>query len=351
MLDFASQHTNQGGTSTNVPVFGTENRNSISKAASTARAMGMLITAMMNNPHSPCGHRPLVPRQMPALQATQSATSMPSPNSRSAHTSSASFSYPGTPPPMSTPYYPGHIFAPQEGGALHYHEPASSTQGPYSRAPSVSAGSIVGSVGSARQTSVSDPIQVLTINTSQGSYCVPVEVHQASRLANEKRARNAVASARFRQRRKEKERESSTTIEKMQHQTRDLERRIREVEQERDFYRGERDRIRDVLNRTPDMRHLAMQGPPSPQTLRSGSQSQAPPAPTDLASQDTALSGRAPRRRTRPSGEFTNVAYALPVHPGYPGQRTITLPPLWMEATTAPPTTGANIPTSALRSF
>lgn len=263
----------------------------------------------------------------------------------------------GPPPPTNTPYYPGSTFAPQAahqgGSALQYQAPASSTQGPYSRAPSVSAGSTVGSVGSARQTSASDPIQLLTINTSQGSYRLPVEVHQASRLADEKRARNAGASARFRQRRKEKEREATTTIEKMQHQTRELERRIREVEQERDFYRGERDRMRDVLNRTPETRHLVMQGPPSPQTLRTGSYhdpsppSQAPGPPVAAPAfppQEDSLSERAPRRRrTGPSGEFTSVAYTLPastlppVQPGYPGQGTMTLPPLRMDATSAPP--------------
>jgi hypothetical protein len=311
---------------------------------------------------------------MPILQApgrpqlSQSASpivSTPSANPSSSQTSPGSFPYPGgPPPPTSTPYYPGSTFAPQVahqgGGALKYQPPASGTQGPYSRAPSVSAGSVVGSVGSGRQASASDPIQVLTINTSQGSYRVPVEVHQASRLADEKRARNAGASARFRQRRKEKEREASTTIEKMQHQTRDLERRIREVEQERDFYRGERDRMRDVLNRTPETRHLAMQGPPSPQTLRTGSfqdpppasQPPAPPAATTFAPQDTSLSERAPRRRrTGPSGEYTSVAYTLPpastlppVQAGYPGQGAMILPPLRMETTAAPPATGANIP-------
>ncbi len=43
------------------------------------------------------------------------------------------------------------------------------------------------------------------------------------------------ASARFRQRRKEKEKEASSNIEKLQQQTRELERKVREVEQERDF--------------------------------------------------------------------------------------------------------------------
>jgi hypothetical protein len=305
------------------------------------------------------------PGPAPLSQTGSPIVSTPSANPTASQTSLAPFPYPGgPPPPSSSSYYPGSTFAPQVvpqgGGALQYQAPASSTQGPYSRAPSVSAGSTVGSVGSARQTSASDPIQVLTINTSQGSYRVPVEVHQASRLADEKRARNAGASARFRQRRKEKEREASTTIEKMQHQTRELERRIREVEQERDFYRGERDRMRDVLTRTPETRHLVMQGPPSPQTLRTGSyhnstslsQPPQPHAATSFTPQEPALSERAPRRRrTGPSGEFTNVAYPLPpastlppVQSGYPSQGGMILPPLRMEATSTQPTTGTNIP-------
>jgi hypothetical protein len=305
------------------------------------------------------------PGQLQLSQSASPISAAPSVNPSSSQASQGSFPYPGgPPPPTSTPYYPGSTFAPQAvhqgGGALQYQAPASGTQGPYSRAPSVSTSGTVGSVSGGRQPSASDPIQVLTINTSQGSYRVPVEVHQASRLADEKRARNAGASARFRQRRKEKEREASTTIEKMQHQTRELERRVREVEQERDFYRGERDRIRDFLTRTPEMRHLALQGPPSPQTLRTGSYRDPPPptqptaplVPTTFPSQEPTLSERAPRRRrTGPSGEFTSVAYTLPpastlppVQAGYPGQGTMVLPPLRMETTAAPSASSANIP-------
>ena len=305
------------------------------------------------------------PGQPQLSQSASPIAAAPSVNPSSSQVSHGSFPYPGGPqPPTSTPYYPGSTFAPQTvhqgGGALQYQAPASGTQGPYSRAPSVSTSSAVGNVSGGRQPSASDPIQVLTINTSQGSYRVPVEVHQASRLADEKRARNAGASARFRQRRKEKEREANTTIEKMQHQTRELERRIREVEQERDFYRGERDRMRDVLTRTPEMRHLAMQGPPSPQTLRTGSyrdppppsQPSAPPAPTTFPPQEPTIPERAPRRRrTGPSGEFTSIAYTLPpastlppVQAGYPGQGTMVLPPLRMETTAAPSLTGTNVP-------
>jgi len=175
---------------------------------------------------------------------------------------------------------------------------------------------------------------------------VPVDVHQASRLADEKRARNAGASARFRQRRKEKEKEASTTIEKMQQQTRELERKIMEVEQERDFYRGERDRFRDVVYRTPETRHLAIQAPPSPQSVRTGSfqgsMSQIggppPPGPPQMGfqPQEPTLERAPRRRRTDTSGEFSTVPYTLPpastlapvLAPGYPSQGPTTLAPL-----------------------
>jgi hypothetical protein len=301
------------------------------------------------------------PGRPPLSQSASPIVSTPPANLSSGHTPPGSFPYPsGPPPPTSGPYYPGSTFAPQAahqgGGMLQYPAPGSGTEGPYSRAPSVSAGSAGGSVGSSRQAPASDPIQLMTINTSQGSYRVPVEVHQASRLADEKRARNAGASARFRKRRKEKEVEASTTIEKMQQQTRDLERRIREVEHERDFYRSERDRMRDVLNHTPEMRHL-IQSPPSPRTTSFRDPpppSQAPhnPGPGGFQQQELPLSDRAPRRRrTGSSGEFTSVAYTLPpastlppVQAGYPGQGTMVLPPMRMEATTAHLATGANIP-------
>lgn len=251
-----------------------------------------------------------------------------------------------------------------------------SQEGPYS-APdpqTPGGGSSLNSTnaGSSRQTSASDPIQVLTITTSSGQYQVPVDVHQASRLADEKRARNAGASARFRQRRKEKEREASTSIETLQKETRDLERRLQEVEQERDFYRGERDRFRDVVFRFPDMRHLAMQGPPSPLSMRGTSSFSAPRqhpgAPSGFGSQPPpSLVERPPRRRRlEGQGEFTGMPYNTghplasaplppvhaPSHPPGPPQGPQSLPPLRMEApattqpvaSTQPPSTSGPQP-------
>ncbi|RKF73638.1 putative transcription factor bzip [Golovinomyces cichoracearum] len=118
--------------------------------------------------------------------------------------------------------------------------------------------------GFSRQTSASDPIHVLTITTNQGLYTIPVDVHHASRLAGEKRARNAGASARFRQRRKEKEKEACSAIEKLESQVRDLETRLESMESERNFYHSERDRLRDILLRSPETRHFATQAQVSP---------------------------------------------------------------------------------------
>ncbi|TQS35105.1 hypothetical protein Golomagni_04486 [Golovinomyces magnicellulatus] len=109
-----------------------------------------------------------------------------------------------------------------------------------------------------------DPIHVLTITTNQGLFTIPVDVHHASRLAGEKRARNAGASARFRQRRKEKEKEACSAIEKLELQVRDLETRLESMESERNFYHSERDRLRDILFRSPETRHFAKQAQVSP---------------------------------------------------------------------------------------
>ncbi|KAK6333171.1 hypothetical protein TWF718_010994 [Orbilia javanica] len=60
---------------------------------------------------------------------------------------------------------------------------------------------------------------------------IPVDTTAASKLADEKRRRNAGASARFRQRRKEREREMGARIV-------ELETRLKVVEEERDHYRN-----------------------------------------------------------------------------------------------------------------
>lgn len=102
--------------------------------------------------------------------------------------------------------------------------------------------------------------QMMTLDTDQGPIQVPVDVQAASKVADEKRKRNATASHRFRQRRKEKERETSQNIAKLEHQ-------LRELAEEKDFYRLERDYFRNVVQNTSGQAHIAPR-PPSPRHLR-----------------------------------------------------------------------------------
>ncbi|KAF8865882.1 hypothetical protein BDZ45DRAFT_377755 [Acephala macrosclerotiorum] len=320
-------------------------------------------------PRRPSGPSMQAPGRTPLSQSASPSISASSHAPSSSQTSPASFAvHKGGPGAQaSSSYYQGSSFASsmQQGSGMQFPGPSVQPEGPYSApAPQTQASSLQSSsTGSSRQTSASEPIQVLTITTSQGSYQVPVDVHQASRLADEKRARNAGASARFRQRRKEKEREASTNIEKLQQQTRDLEKKMRDLEQERDYYRQERDRYRDATSRHPDMRYLATQAPPSPQTLRSGSfqgpmmqMGGPPPHPPPLGFGSESGPERAPRRRrTDTQGDFTSLPYALPPNttlppvqpagypPGHP-QGPPSLPPLRIDNLNVPQTTSSSAP-------
>lgn len=312
-----------------------------------------------------------------------------SPSMSSQNPSPANNPYQSGLPPSTQGYFPGSSFV--QGGGMQFASgpggqasssstteppsqysapppppphPSSQSQGLRGRGLQVSSAPAVAS--SSRRTSSSEPVQILTMTTPQGeTYDFAIDTSSASRLADEKRARNATASARFRQRRKERERDAGATIDKMQSQNRDLERKVRELEQERDFYRGERDRFRDVVYRTPETRHLAMQAPPSPHAARSGSfQGPGLGPPPPLSSQGPTMGlqqdpsqERAPRRRrVNTSGEFSNVAYTLPPASTLPPVQSANyppgsanLPPLRVENPTAVPslaatTSGTNVP-------
>ena len=97
---------------------------------------------------------------------------------------------------------------------------------------------------------------MMTLETTSGTVQLPVDVQAASRVADEKRRRNAGASARFRQRRKEKEKEASTTISR-------LEQQVKELTEDADFYKREREYLAGVLLQMPSGdRHFPR--PPSP---------------------------------------------------------------------------------------
>lgn len=168
----------------------------------------------------------------------------------------------------------------------------------------------------------------MTLETDQGPMVVPVELDllQASKVADEKRKRNAGASARFRARRKEKEKEASHTIASLQQD-------LRELRKERDFYRQERDFMRDFAARHVGLAQL----PPRPASpiQRLNPMSGLPEAdePTDNDEGARPRSDSAPAAQRRRTGD-----YHLPFSPpqpepgqgyasGYPQQPGLPLPP------------------------
>ncbi|KAF4580907.1 basic-leucine zipper (bZIP) transcription factor [Ophiocordyceps camponoti-floridani] len=178
-----------------------------------------------------------------------------------------------------------------------------------------------------------------------GSAHIPVQVDfsQASKKADEKRQRNAKASTRHRRKRKmqqeDKDRQLQVLKDERQQQREDMD----DLRRQRDFYREDRNRLRDLVARTPGIQHHA-QGPPSPSTRSPASQPERSPGqqsdvatPTqDYASDPSSADRPVQRRRT---DEFTGAAlaplgggtpaYGAPQRPASASAGSVdTLPPL-----------------------
>lgn len=290
----------------------------------------------------PLSRRASVAAMGPRLPHSQSASPSPSYSPYSSQPSPASI-YGKT--PQGTSYFSGPALrgALVEGGSSQVAPPG--TEGPYMTPLSESI-LFQGSPSSGHGPN----IKMLPYPTEHGEFYMPVEVGAASKSADEKRKRNAGASARFRERRKLREKESTTNIQKLKQQSDDLERKLRETEQERDFYRLERDRFWDVLYRNPATRELAMQAPRSPRSTRPPTLPLATPGGPAYQTPESELSqgGRASRRRRMDTPE--EYRYSLPPaaayppappHPGYPTRPEAGLhpqnpPPLHPESAPGP---------------
>lgn len=141
--------------------------------------------------------------------------------------------------------------------------------------------------------------QMMTLKTTEGDVRFPVDVQAASRVADEKRKRNAGASARFRERRKKKEMEAATTISK-------LEQRIKDMSEDATFYKTERDVLAGIVRSiSGGDRHL-LGRPTSPRLRRTrdGPSASAQTAPTTSYTTHTETAPGSPqiernvRRRT-----------------------------------------------------
>ena len=162
----------------------------------------------------------------------------PAPSSQgdSPNTSYSSYSQMSRASPSSSQSY--NISTVQTSSSAHYGSLAT-TRGTASERQPITLGSEL-SYGPVTSAGGHSTYQLMAFDTDQGPIQVPVDVQAASKMADEKRKRNAGASQRFRQRRKDKERESSTTISKLENQ-------IREIGEEKEYYRLERDYFRGLV--------------------------------------------------------------------------------------------------------
>ncbi|MCJ1387886.1 hypothetical protein MMC18_000729 [Xylographa bjoerkii] len=246
------------------------------------------------------------PDRRPADMISQAPPSQ----SNSPATSYSSYSHPSHPSPAAQYTTPT-----TQGSKSMYYSSHGSAGGRASVGPQITLGSD-SSYGPLTSAVGQSTYQLMTLDTDQGPIQVPVDVQAASKMADEKRKRNAGASARFRQRRKEKEREASTTITK-------LETQIRDLSEERDYYRVERDYFRGIVYST-SAQALVVPRVPSPR-LRNSSQSSggASRGETQWEQSDdrSAQTGRNTRRRINsftPTYELPPPGMAPPVQsPAY----------------------------------
>lgn len=308
------------------------------------------------------GHHTSMPHQSPRTNPLTPSTS--------ASVASRSFSQPAFPnaPPFQFPQDHGRA------GAASSPQPMTPTypQGQYGLSQGTARGysphggppaeaSLSSAIINALQTGGGGPrgseVQPhLTLQTNTGEhFTVPLDVHQGSRQADEKRHRNAGASARFRARKKERDKDMRDNLQRLENDNRELSRQNQDLQAEREFYRTERNRLRDVVMRTPSIREHAEQGPPSPRPTQvsaplggpvegsftssfaaggSSASSSSPVAqqhPPPYSGEET-LERPTRRRRTDPTAaEFATAPYTVrPVHS--PG----TLPPIVTQGYTGP---------------
>ncbi|RKK10416.1 hypothetical protein BFJ66_g15069 [Fusarium oxysporum f. sp. cepae] len=165
----------------------------------------------------------------------------------------------------------------------------------------------------------------------------PIPVHmdfsQASKKADEKRQRNAVASTRHRRKKKIMQEENSKQLQELRDERRLMEIRIEELIQQRDFYREDRNRLRDIVAQTPSISGLAA-GPPSPTISTSNSYAETPSlasGPSGSMSYGDVLANERPaqRRRTDDHPEYSLPPYGSPAS-GHPSASPSGLPPMLM---------------------
>jgi hypothetical protein len=153
---------------------------------------------------------------------------------------------------------------------------------------------------------------LLALPGSEAPIPVHVDFSQASKKADEKRQRNAVASTRHRRKKKIMQEENSKQLQELRDERRLMKIRIEELIQERDFYRKDRNRLQDIVAQTPSISGHAA-GPPSPTISTSNSYAEtgslASGPSVSMGYGGDALSNERPAQRSRTDD---HPEYSLP---------------------------------------
>jgi hypothetical protein len=170
---------------------------------------------------------------------------------------------------------------------------------------------------------------------------VQVDFSQASKKADEKRQRNAKASTRHRRKKKTMQEENVKRLQELQSERQQMYQHIEEVTRQRDFYRDERNRLREVVSHTPTINDHAV-GPPSPpaSTRPTGFFTEESPllqqshaaASQGYASDTSSVERPTQRRRTEERIEYSAHSYGPPG-----GGQPMALPPMQGQGYGMPP--------------
>ena len=93
---------------------------------------------------------------------------------------------------------------------------------------------------------------------------VRIDTYTASKEAGDKRQKNADASARYRRRKADQAAEEKSKMAQLQEENRYLGGRVIELTRQREFYRSERQALRELLLTVPALKDAAKNRPPTP---------------------------------------------------------------------------------------
>lgn len=191
----------------------------------------------------------------------------------------------------------------------------------------------------------------MTLPGSDTPIPVQVDYSQASKKADEKRQRNAKASTRHRRKKKTLQEENMKQLQELKEERQQMIQQLEELAAHRDFYREDRNRLRDIVARTPAISNHAA-GPLSPVLSKSFSymdrsplmQHHHIPTPTQgYVSEVSSAERPVPGRRTDDRPEFSPSMYGPPHGlPSMHGQAYGVPPPRPPSATSS--TSGERLP-------